>query len=149
MSRPGVLRSLCLLSLLAAMVYGCGAPDHERMVDVDPVLWKTGEQAVIAVDNADTVGWRRLELLWVFNDCPQGGPLDFSITVVAPDSTRLTETLRGVAFADVQKQNSLFQSNLIYRDSVRLDRVGTYTFTVAPSCDIAGVKAVGINVTDI
>ncbi len=146
MFRNKSVNSVCL-SVMVMVMTNCGGPNTEHVADVNPLLWDAGRPALIDIDNTDTAALYRLDVLLVFNEAFDRESVDFSVTVTAPDSTRLTEQISIPSFCQARKLGGNYQLSVPYRDSVKLSAPGNYVFGISPGRDIEGVKSVGINLS--
>lgn len=116
------------------------------LADVDPISWRPSQPAVLELMNDDTVGLRTIDFLLVFNDNLSVAGLPVSIRITAPDSTYFTEEFV-VAVSGEKRRNMDFHESLsLYRDLVVLDQSGLYVFTISPKRQVAGLKAIGLNI---
>ena len=148
MFRNQYVNSVCL-SVMAMILVNCAGPNTEHVTDVNPLLWEAGRDAVINFDNADTSALYRLDILLVFNEAFDRQSTDFSVTVMAPDSTHLTEQISIPFSHEAYQLGDSYQLNVTYRDSVRLAMEGNYLVSISPERDMKGIRSVGINLTKI
>lgn len=144
MCRVLVIHALLAVSAVLALD-GCSATNTEYMADVDPTMWRTDQPGVIKYWNADTTGIFKMELILVSRGDFDGRPLGFNISVTAPDSTNIQEIVEESFFKYTQNGKSYAHFTRPYRDSVRFAQTGIYVISIAPSRNVAGIKAVGIN----
>lgn len=142
------LNIVCALAIAAGLMQ-CGYPNTEKMADVNPVMWRVDDAAKVEVSGHDTAGMYGLDILMMFDADFDRRPLTLNITVIAPDSTRFSESVRLADFPNAHKHKAYYHLWRPYRDSVRLSMQGTYFFEITPARGVAGVRSAGINIRNL
>lgn len=108
----------------------CLRPDAVRTTNIDPLEWGRGDTVHLVVENADTVGLRRLGILFRFDNTFELPSIPLSIRVATPDSLWFEEPFTAVLADRVRANNDFYEAVAGYRTNVLLGRKGTYTFSI-------------------
>lgn len=138
------MRRAAILFLTACSMAGCLTPTGAVMTDVPVSGWR--DEAVVRIDNRDTLTERDLFLLLRRNARFTCDSLCLSVSVFSPDSLRFDErrtfpvlrTRRAASVRDVVR--------IPYRLRAVLPHAGEYRFVFTPSEPVSGIEAVGIDI---
>lgn len=138
-------RTVLVVILATAMLAaGCTEPPKPvdtAMRDVNPFGWLN--DAIIRLENADTVATGNLLLTVRFNSDLRTDRLPLSLEFTAPDSSRFVET-RIFPLPAVGKNPTVSEVvDIPYRQGVTLSQTGCYTIRLKPSEPIHGIEAIG------
>ncbi len=136
----------CLLGLVCGMLVGCVTPDRAVVTDVDVEGWACG--ASLCYANDDVQSLCTMSLFVRVDDRFLEDTLTVRIEIRTPDSLRTTEWHR-MRFQGEPTPASLHRVIRVpYRRSVCLSGRGNYYFRITPTRTVAGVEAVGLQISN-
>ncbi len=130
-------------AVMAAIMAGCSKPTT-FMESVPPRGWL--QPCTVVCPNDDTLSMRRLSVVVRYNNDFDRDTLALRITASRPDAVCFTEDVQFCLERPRVPAGVATVESLPYREASVLSERGDYLFTIAPSEEMKGVEAVGINI---
>ena len=135
-----------LVAFVAMACVGCSNSDMAVAADVDPSLWRLPVR--LSFENSDTQQPCRLTLFARLADSFEADTLTVRIETLSPDSTRYREYHRMLLSAERTAAPLRRIALVPYRRKVVFPQKGCYHIEIQPTRRIAGIEAVGLQITN-
>lgn len=134
-----------LLGAFGGLLIGCVTSDRAVVADVEVDGWACGASLLFA--NDDPHSQRELTLFVRVDDRFLEDTLTVRIETRTPDALRTTELHRMHFRLDPTPASLHRVIRIPYRRSVHLAQRGDYHFRITPTRTVAGIEAVGLQIT--